>query len=67
MDSNQLMTPWGETLDPQNVLGEYPRPQMVRDSYENLNGYWECAFTAEGEKPDAWQRCRFPRRRRFPA
>ncbi|MBR3795312.1 MAG: glycoside hydrolase family 2 [Clostridia bacterium] len=60
MDSNQLMTPWGETLDPQNVLGEYPRPQMVRDSYENLNGYWECAFTAEGEKPDAWQRILVP-------
>ena len=26
-----LLTPWGEALDPQNVLPEYPRPQLVRD------------------------------------
>jgi len=52
---NQLTTVWGEHLDPQNVLKEYPRPQMVRDSYENLNGYWDVSFTSDGEKPGAWQ------------
>lgn len=26
-------------------LREYPRPQMVRDSYENLNGAWDCTIT----------------------
>ena len=51
----KLMTPWGEKLDRENVLKEYPRPQMVRDSYENLNGTWDCSFTAEGEKPGTWQ------------
>ncbi len=40
-----LLTPWGETLDPERVLPEYPRPQLVRDSYLNLNGYWEYAVT----------------------
>lgn len=40
-----LLTPWGETLDPERVLPEYPRPQLVRDSYLNLNGYWEYAIT----------------------
>ena len=51
----KLMTPWGEKLDAQNVLKEYPRPQMVRNSYENLNGYWDCSFTSDGEKPGSWQ------------
>lgn len=40
-----LLTRWGRALDPDSVLQEYPRPQMVRDSYINLNGYWEYAFT----------------------
>ncbi|RKM56157.1 glycoside hydrolase family 2 [Butyrivibrio sp. CB08] len=38
---NRLFTPWGENLDKDNVLTEYPRPQFVRDSYVNLNGYWD--------------------------
>ncbi len=40
-----LRTPWGEALDPDAVLPEYPRPQLVRDSHLNLNGTWEHAFT----------------------
>ena len=43
----QLFTVWGETLDKEHVLDEYPRPLMVRDSYLNLNGYWDYAFTQE--------------------
>ncbi|MDR0546232.1 MAG: glycoside hydrolase family 2, partial [Dysgonamonadaceae bacterium] len=38
----QLMTVWGENLqatDP--VLPEYPRPQMVRERWLNLNGIWQ--------------------------
>ena len=42
---NRLLTPWGETLDREHPLPEYPRPQLVRDSYVNLNGVWRCAFT----------------------
>jgi beta-galactosidase/beta-glucuronidase len=38
---NRLYTPWGENLDKDNVLQEYPRPQFVRDSYHNLNGLWD--------------------------
>lgn len=37
----QLYTQWGEALDRTNILKEYPRPQMVRDSYFNLNGEWD--------------------------
>jgi hypothetical protein len=41
-----LLTRWGRDLDPDRVLSEYPRPQLVRDSYLNLNGTWEHAFTS---------------------
>lgn len=36
-----ITTPWYDTIDPENVLGEYPRPQMVRDNWINLNGIWD--------------------------
>lgn len=35
------MTPWSEQVDPNNVLPEYPRPQMVRQQWVNLNGLWD--------------------------
>ena len=37
----QLYTKWGESLDKNNILKEYPRPQLVRNSYLNLNGEWD--------------------------
>ena len=40
-----MLTRWGRALDPDHVLQEHPRPQLVRDSYVNLNGWWEHAFT----------------------
>ncbi|MBE5843926.1 MAG: glycoside hydrolase family 2 [Butyrivibrio sp.] len=42
---NRLTTVWGDKLDSENVLQEYPRPQFVRNSYINLNGKWEYAIT----------------------
>ena len=44
----ELTTRWGRDLDPERVLPEYPRPQLVRDSHLNLNGWWEHAITDEG-------------------
>ena len=44
MALKQLKTPWGENLT-DKPLQEYPRPQFVRKSYVNLNGYWEYAIT----------------------
>ncbi len=43
----QLFTRWGEGLNPDRVLQEYPRPQMRRDSYLNLNGYWDYAISKD--------------------
>ena len=52
-----LMTEWGKNLNPENILQEYPRPQMVRDSYLNLNGAWDYAITDTDEQPAQWQGC----------
>lgn len=49
-----LMTPWGERLDENCILTEYPRPQMRRNSYLNLNGRWEYAITDSDESPPRW-------------
>jgi hypothetical protein len=49
--NHQLYTIWGEKLDPEKVLTEYPRPQLRRDNYTILNGYWDYCITKENIKP----------------
>jgi len=39
-----LMTRWGKQVSPDNAHREYPRPQMVRKDWLNLNGLWEYAI-----------------------
>lgn len=51
---DRIKTSWGEGLDPANVLAEYPRPQMVRGEWQNLNGLWNYAIRPAGEVPVAW-------------
>ena len=46
-----MKTVWGEQLDERAVLPEYPRPQLVRESYVNLNGRWAYAIAADGDEP----------------
>jgi hypothetical protein len=36
-----LMTRWAAQVNPDAPLPEYPRPQLVRDDWLNLNGVWE--------------------------
>lgn len=36
-----IMTPWATNVTPDNVWKEYPRPQMVRKEWKNLNGLWD--------------------------
>ena len=43
----KIKTPWAEKVDPANVLPEYPRPQMVRNEWKNLNGLWNFSITAK--------------------
>lgn len=49
-----MKTVWGNKLDQNHVLEEYPRPQMKRDSYLNLNGPWEYAITETEKKPEQY-------------
>ena len=49
-----MLTRWGKELDPEAVLQEYPRPQLRRDSYLNLNGFWDYAMTASDQRPDGY-------------
>jgi hypothetical protein len=43
-----LMTRWAKDVSPENAHAEYPRPQLVREQWQNLNGLWEYAL-ADGE------------------
>ncbi len=40
-----ILTPWGEKINPDSVLKEYPRPSMVRENWINLNGLWDYSIT----------------------
>ena len=46
-----MKTVWGEAINPNAILQEYPRPQMMRESYFNLNGRWQYAIVKAGETP----------------
>lgn len=46
----KIKTKWSETLDPNNVLPEYPRPIMERQDWMNLNGLWDYAIKPVGGK-----------------
>ncbi|MGE5191724.1 MAG: beta-galactosidase, partial [Deltaproteobacteria bacterium] len=50
-----LMTRWAKEVDPKNPLPEYPRPQMVRDRWANLNGLWDYAIRPKDDgRPEKW-------------
>jgi len=52
---NPLMTRWADNVNPQNVHSKYPRPQMVRKQWKNLNGLWKYAISpALDKKPKKW-------------
>jgi hypothetical protein len=50
----QIMTRWAQEMDPEAPLPEYPRPQLVRTDWLNLNGLWSYAVT-RGEPPVAYE------------
>ena len=50
-----LTTRWAKDVTPDKVHAEYPRPQMVRPDWQNLNGLWEYAIRAKDEnRPQAF-------------
>lgn len=50
-----LRTRWADSVVPESPLAEYPRPQMVREKWVNLNGRWDYAILpAEHDRPHDW-------------
>jgi len=49
----EIQTRWSKDVTIQNALKEYPRPQMRRADWQNLNGLWEYAISSKDAiKPD---------------
>jgi len=48
-----LRTNWTDQVNPVAPHQEYPRPQLVRGNWQNLNGLWNYAIAAKGEEPAA--------------
>ncbi len=50
---DKIKTKWAEQINPKNVLPEYPRPQLERTDWVNLNGEWEYAIKPKGQAEPA--------------
>ena len=49
--AEDLRTKWASGVNATNVHREYPRPQMVRKEWLNLNGQWDFAITGDEQPP----------------
>lgn len=53
---DKIMTTWGEKVTPENAWTEYPRPQLKRGEWKNLNGMWDYAIVSkESARPNNFQ------------
>ncbi|WP_339924587.1 sugar-binding domain-containing protein [uncultured Cyclobacterium sp.] len=53
---HKILSQWATDIDPKVPLPEYPRPQMTRENWSNLNGLWRYAILKKGEnKPSDFQ------------
>jgi hypothetical protein len=51
---NPILTKWATDVDPLKPWLQYPRPDMVRNKWINLNGLWDYAITTKDTKPEKW-------------
>jgi hypothetical protein len=51
-----ILTEWAEKVSPENAWQEYPRPQLERAEWLNLNGLWDYAVTEKSQNtsPGKW-------------
>ena len=55
MVEGKISTPWAENVVSTGPLPEYPRPQMIRENWLNLNGMWDYAIRPTDESvPDSF-------------
>jgi hypothetical protein len=56
MQSVPIQTRWAASVNPTNALAEYPRPQLVRRNWQNLNGLWRYTITPhDGPVPTQYE------------
>ena len=46
-----LFTRWAAEVLQDSVLSDYPRPQMERNDWMNLNGLWQLSIDSTGQSP----------------
>jgi len=51
MKKQRLKTRWASQINPEHVWQEYPRPTMIRNSYINLNGFWDYTIQKQDHFP----------------
>jgi beta-galactosidase/beta-glucuronidase len=50
MVPGKIATTWAEKVTPAAPLPEYPRPQMVRSNWTNLNGLWQYSILPKDQQ-----------------
>ena len=53
---SELITEWGSKVTAENAWTEYPRPQLARKQWTNLNGHWDYAISPvdQQKRPEQW-------------
>lgn len=46
---DKIKSKWADDVSPENVWKEYPRPQLERSDWMNLNGLWEYALLKKNQ------------------
>lgn len=46
----KITSPWAEKVNPASPLAEYPRPQLVRNEWTNLNGMWQYSILPKDQQ-----------------
>ncbi|MBL7826690.1 MAG: chitobiase/beta-hexosaminidase C-terminal domain-containing protein [Saprospiraceae bacterium] len=53
--AGHLSTPWTNEVSPRAPWPEYPRPNLVRKQWKNLNGLWQYGITTpSSQQPSKW-------------